>query len=237
MRLAGGRQKPSERRRDCGVASTLEDLSARFAAVYTGALTDVLYEIGVENRTLPPPIAPLRPGMRLAGPAFAIEARRGSNEGETLDQIEVLQAVPRGHAIVWASGADDHAVIGDLAVALLQARGCAGLVIDGGCRDVDLVSGLGLPVFCRFVTPQDMSHGRGSIVASDRPVTIGQTLVTPGDYVVADADGVVVLPAAITDEVLERAEVVVAEETVLRTALVRGASWEQALAEASALRE
>jgi regulator of RNase E activity RraA len=209
------------------------DLAERFAQVYTGALTDVLYELRVEGRTLPPPIGPLRADMRLAGPAFTVEARPGPNEGEEIDALEMLHAVSPGHVLVWATGADDHAVVGDLAVALLQARGCAGLVIDGGCRDVDLVAGLRLPVFCRFVTPQDMSHGRGSIVASGDRVTIGETRVAPGDYVVGDADGVVVVPASITSEVLERAESIVHQETMIRSALVRGASWDEAIAEAS----
>ena len=212
------------------------DFAARFADVYTGALTDVLYELGVDDRTLPPPIGPLRAGMRLAGPAFTAEARPGRTEDKGLDAMEMLHAVPRDHVLVWATGADDHAVIGDLAIALLQARGCSGLVIDGGCRDVDLVAGLGLPVFCRFVTPQDMSHGRGSVLGWGDPVTIGETTIATGDYVFADADGVVVVPASIVGEVLGRAEAIATKETAIRSALVRGASWDEAFAEGSALK-
>jgi 4-hydroxy-4-methyl-2-oxoglutarate aldolase len=225
------------REEDGLMATAKDDRAARFSDIYTGALTDVLYEIGVEGRTLPAPIDPLRSGMRLAGPAFTVESRPGPIKEEVIDQIEMLQAVPSGHVIVWATNAEDHAVIGDLAIAMLRARGCAGLVIDGGCRDADLVAGLGLPVFCRFVTPQDMSHGRGAIVGWGRLVTIGDTVVAPGDYVVADGDGVVVLPASITSEVLERAEAVVVEEAVIRAALVRGASWNEALAGASTRNE
>lgn len=211
------------------------DLSARFTHVYTGALTDVLYELGVTAQTLPPPIGPLRAGMRLAGPAFTVEARPGCSEREGVDLVEMLHAVPDGHAIVWATGADDHSVIGDLAVALLKARGCAGLVIDGGCRDVDVVADLGLPIFCRFVTPQDMSHGRGAVVGHGHVVTIGGVSVAPHDYVVADSDGAVVVPAAFVDEVLARAEALVATETAVRSALVRGASWEEAFAGTSSV--
>lgn len=208
-------------------------LAKRFMALYTGALTDVLYQLGVTSQTLPPSIGPLRTGMRLAGPVFTVEARPDVSEVDGVDQMEVLQKVPDGHAIVWATGADDHSVIGDLAVALLKVRGCSGLVIDGGCRDVDFVAELGLPIFCRFVTPQDMSHGRGAIVGCGRSVTIGGVSVAPDDYVVADSDGAVVVPAALVDEVLERAEALVIEETAVRSALLRGASWEEAFGDAS----
>ena len=210
-------------------------LAKRFAPVYTGALTDVLYELGVTAQTLPPLIGPLRAGMRLAAPAFTVEALPGKSQEEGVDLVEMLHAVPEGHAIIWATGADDHSVIGDLAVALLKARGCAGVVIDGGCRDVDFVADLGLPIFCRFVTPQDMSQGRGAIVGYGSPITVGGVSVSVDDYVVADSDGAVVLPGPLVDDVLERAEALVAKETVVRSALVRGASWEAAFDEASSL--
>ena len=208
-------------------------LAKRFMAVYTGALTDVLYELGLTSQTLPPPIGPLRAGMRLAAPVFTVEALPDVSQAEGIDQVEVLHKVPDGHAIVWATAADDHSVIGDLAVALLKARGCSGVVIDGGCRDVDFVADIGLPIFCRFVTPQDMSHGRGAIVGYGCSLTIGGVSIAPDDYIVADSDGAVVVPAALVDEVLERAEALVIKETVVRSALLRGASWEEAIGEAS----
>jgi regulator of RNase E activity RraA len=211
-------------------------LAGRFAATYTGALTDVLHELDLSSRTLPPTIRPLRPGMRLAGPAFTIRAEPEVGRNRTFDTIKVLKAVPRGHVVIWETGADDHAVIGDLAVAFLAAQGCAGLVLNGGCRDVDFLAEIGLPVFCRFVTPQDMSHGRGAITACDVTLTVGGVEVAAGDYVVADADGVVVVPRESVHEVLERAEALVRRESIVRAALLRGSSWEEAHAAGSRAR-
>ena len=95
------------------------------------------------------------------------------------------------------------------------------------------VADIGLPIFCRFVTPQDMSHGRGAIVGYGRSLTIGGVSVAPDDYIVADSDGAVVVPAALVDEVLERAEALVIKETYFRSALLRGASWKRHLAASS----
>lgn len=206
----------------------LRALADRFGDVYTGALTDVLHQLGAPRGALPPTIGPLRGGMRLAGPAFTVRAVRGRDAAEGVDVIEMLHTVPAGHVIVWETGADDHAVIGDLAIALLMARGCAGLVLDGGCRDVDLVVEIDLPVFCRFVTPQDMSHGLGAVAAYGDDVTIGGVTVASGDYVVGDSDGVVVVSHSLISEVLDRAEAVVARETSIRSALLRGVPWDDA---------
>ena len=215
-------------------AGSLPQLAARFARIYTGALTDVLAELGRPSQALPAAIEPLGRGMGLVGPAFPVETRPGPSAPDEVTRAwEMLQAVPPGHVLVCATGAGDYAVLGDLAAALLKANGCAGGLVEGGCRDIDLILEIGFPVFCGFVTPKDISHGHGDFVAWGHTVTIGDVTIATGDYVVADADGAVVIPMALIDEVLVRAEMLVRREAVVRMALLRGSSPEEAYQEAT----
>ncbi|MFN2629230.1 MAG: RraA family protein [Gaiellaceae bacterium] len=105
----------------------------------------------------------------------------------------------------------------------MRARGCAGAVIDGGCRDVDAILDQEFAVFCRYRTPAD-AVPRWRIEQWNAPVTIGSVRVEPGDYLVADRDGIVVVPATLRDEVLGRAEQLVATENEIREAVRKGVS-------------
>jgi regulator of RNase E activity RraA len=199
------------------------DLAERFRAVYTAAVADVLDDLGRLHQTLPPAIAPLRPGMRVAGPAFAVEGRAVAvhdHEASLRRILELLGSIPPRHVAVYATGDDASAQFGELSAVSLVSRGCAGVVLDGGTRDVDLIVESGLPVFCRYATPQD-SVPRWEVVAWGHEVEIGGVRVATGDFVVGDADGVVIVPAALVDEVLATAEEIVGTENRVREA-VRG---------------
>jgi 4-hydroxy-4-methyl-2-oxoglutarate aldolase len=204
--------------------SELDELAARFAAVYTGAITDVLDRHGYRQQTLPPSLRPLRPGMRLAGPAFCVEGRPQPGVGydESIRSILAMLADVRpGFVAVYETHDATSAHLGELSVTSLKGRDCAGAVIDGGCRDVEYILREGFPVFCRYSTPQDCV-GRWEVVASNVPITIGGVHIDPGDYVVADSDGVVAVPFAVRDAVLAEAEEVVMTESEIRTAVRAG---------------
>jgi regulator of RNase E activity RraA len=94
-------------------------------------------------------------------------------------------------------------------------------VIDGGCRDVRLIEEAGFPVFARFVTPED-STWRWEVTATGVPITIGTVRIEPGDWVVGDEDGVVVVPAAVAGDVLAAAETKVGTESEIRRAVRDG---------------
>jgi 4-hydroxy-4-methyl-2-oxoglutarate aldolase len=192
--------------------------------LYTGALTDVLDALGYLGQTLPPAIVPLAPGMRLAGTAFAVEGRPhpGHAYEESIRKIlTMLGAIPPGHVAVYQANDGGSAHFGELSATSLAARGCAGVVLDGGCRDIDFIVRAGFPVFCRFTTPQDCVP-RWEVVAWGHEVTIGGVKVATGDYVVADSDGVVVVPAAVRDEVLGRAAEIARTENRVREAVRTG---------------
>ncbi len=184
----------------------------------------MLDELGYENQTLPAGIGPLGPGMRVAGRAFAVEGRpHPAHEYEPSIRriLELLGAVPAGSVAVYATGDTTSAQFGELSATSLKARGVAGVVLDGGCRDVDFIVREAFPVFARFVTPQD-SVRRWEVVEWGHEVSIGGVGVATGDWVVGDRDGVVIVPAALTDDVLERAGAVVGTENEVRRAVRAG---------------
>jgi regulator of RNase E activity RraA len=166
--------------------------------------------------------------MRLAGPAFPVEgvpAVQLDRDASIRGILTMLGEVTAHHVVVYQTHDDacTAAHLGELSVVALRARGCAGAVIDGGCRDIEEILGQEFPVFCRYTTPAD-AVPRWRIEHWNTPVTIGSVRVEPGDYVVADRDGIVVIPAAMLDEVLERAEDVVATENEIRKAVREGVS-------------
>jgi 4-hydroxy-4-methyl-2-oxoglutarate aldolase len=203
----------------------LHQLQSRFGALYTGAITDVLDRLGCRQQTLPPEIAPLQPGIRLAGPAYPIEGRPRPNQDydtSVRKMLEMLGQVPTGYVSVYQTNDRSSAHLGELSVTALKARGCAGAVIDGGCRDVDLILREGYPVFARFTTPQDCTYRWELVAHGDVTVTIGDVRVARGDYVVADQDGIVVVPQGMLLEVLEQAEAKAATESEIRDAVRSG---------------
>lgn len=211
-----------------GNATPQEGNLLEFSDIYTGAITDVLFELGHGAQTLPHRIKALVGGQRMDGPAFTVEwapyLARTAGEGHGERAWEMLSAVPAGSVLVAVSNIPERAVLGDLAMAYLLAHGCAGVVIDGGCRDVALNETIGLPTFCAFTTPQDASHGRGEVSRWGHEIAIGEVHVRTGDFVVADADGVVVIPEPLVDDVRGRASELVHRETRIRSALLAGES-------------
>lgn len=200
------------------------DRPGRFSALYTGAITDVLDRMGWLSQTLPPELSPLREGMRLAGPAYTIEGRpRPGNDYDTSVRkiLTMLGSVPEGHVAVYQTNDRSAAHLGELSVTSLKARGCSGAIIDGGCRDVDYILKEEFPVFCRYTTPQDCVV-RWDLVAENAPVTVGGVRISPGDYIVADHDGIVAIPAEVCDVVLSESENKVATENEIREAVRSG---------------
>ncbi|MER3411142.1 MAG: methyltransferase, partial [Thermoleophilia bacterium] len=203
----------------------LSELARRFLALYTGAVTDVLDRLGYMQQTLPPAIRPLREGMRLAGPAYPVEGRPrpGADYDVSIRKtLAMLGAIPPGHVAVYQTHDRSSAHLGELSVTSLKARGCAGAVIDGGCRDVEYILRQDYPVFCRHVTPQDCTRRWEVVAHGDVSVTVGGVRVSLGDYVVADHDGVVIVPEALVTRVLEEAEAVVTTESAVRRAVGEG---------------
>lgn len=196
----------------------------RFSRIYTAALTDVLDGRGFREQTLPVEIRPLVSGTRIAGQAFTVEGRPTDVEdwdAGIRKTLSMLGSVPAGHVAVYACHMDRAAHFGELSATSLLARGAAGCVIDGGCRDTAFIADSGYPVFSRFVTPEDCTW-RWEVTATQVPITIGRVRIEPGDWIVGDEDGVVAVPLAIAADVLMEAEQKAETENLIRDAVREG---------------
>ena len=206
------------------MSNSTAELTARLARCYTGAVHDVLRMMGHDNIVLPPAIKAIAPGTRLAGPVWTVSGHidRTKTRHETLlGWCTLLARAPSGHVVVCQPNNHEVALMGELSAQTLAARGVLGYVVDGGSRDTDLVLEQGFPVFCSFLTPSDIVE-RWIPDRYGEPVTIGTVTIATGDYLLADRDGVVVVPKAIAEEVVRRTEEVVSTESDMRKALIGG---------------
>jgi 4-hydroxy-4-methyl-2-oxoglutarate aldolase len=199
-------------------------LRERLAACYTGAVHDVLRQMGHDDIVLPPDIKAIAPGTRLAGPVWTVSGqldRTRSRHECLLGGCTLLARAPAGHVVVCQPNNREIALMGELSAQTLKARGVLGYVVDGGSRDTDLVLAQEFPVFCAFLTPADIVE-RWVPDRYGEPVTIGGVTVRTGDWLLGDRDGVVIIPAAHVEEVIVRTEAVVATESDMRRALIGG---------------
>jgi regulator of RNase E activity RraA len=208
------------------MAKRSDNLPRRFARISTAAITDVMDEMGLQRQTLPSAIQPLTPDMRTAGYAFTARGRphKGTprDRDETLRRfLKMLGAVPADSVLVLASNDNVAAHFGELSAEWFRARNVRGAVIDGSTRDAASIARLRFPTFVRYRTPQD-SVPRWRVSDWAEPVTIGGVRVSLGDIVVADWDGVVVVPRRAAHEVLVRCEKLVGTEHKVRHAVKRG---------------
>jgi regulator of RNase E activity RraA len=210
--------------------STPDPLTERLERCYASAVHDVMRSLGLDGFVLPRALAPLDPSSRLCGPVFTLRGRVDTGVGvhETLlGWTGFLSRAPAGHVVVCQPEDDRVAHMGELSAETLKLRGVRGYVVDGGCRDVERCLGVGLPIWCRYVTPLDVT-GYWIPDAFDVPVTIGDVTVRPGDYLIADRDGVCIIPAARAGEVLDAAEAAVSTENTMRDAIRAGMDPQEA---------
>lgn len=173
-----------------------EEVVAALMKASTGNVSDAVDEAtGVRGFMA----ADMKPVLRakVVGPAVTVELRRAlrTDKRERPNvQIQLLDEAPPGSVIVESlEDGLEIAGVGNLMATTAKVRGLAGMVIDGGARDIDELEQIGFPVWSRSWTPAT-SVGRYVAVAMNVPVTCGGVLVHPGDWIVADRTGVVVVP-------------------------------------------
>ena len=180
--------------------------------VTTATLTTLLLKKGLRNVWLRG-TKPLRPGQpRVVGRAFTLRfvpAREDLATPESwsspISTRAAIEDMPAGCvAVVDAMGVTDAGIFGDILCARMAKRGVAALVTDGAVRDLDGVLGTGLPVWCNGVAAPP-SVAALTFVAWQQPIGSGGVAVFPGDVVVIDADGAVLIPANLLDEMLATA--------------------------------
>ena len=200
-------------------------LIERLAAIpYTGAVTDILDEMGYHHQALPHSIQSLVPGQTLAGRALTLLGEPSEVEDPDIvfpPFLRMLGAIRPGDVLTYQANDNVSAHLGELSSETAKFRGARGAVIDGGARDTEYMFRLGFPVFARYKTPLDI-RGRWRLVDWNVPIVIGSVAIAPGDLLLGDRDGVIVIPQTIAEEVVTKAEEVVQTEDLVRAAILKG---------------
>ncbi|MCA0271335.1 MAG: RraA family protein [Proteobacteria bacterium] len=202
----------------------------RAQSCYTSVLHDVMRAMGLRDFTLPPRIRPLNPEGVLTGPAFTIEGRivEGADAHQTLlEWTGLLSKCPAGH--VWVAQPNNQIVaqMGELSAETLHMKGVLGVVTDGALRDTNFILKLGMPCWGTHYTPRDVV-GLWLPTAIGEMIRIDGVTVNPGDWVHGDRDGMVVIPAAHLDEVIEKGVAAMATESKVRRAILDGVDPQEA---------
>jgi 4-hydroxy-4-methyl-2-oxoglutarate aldolase len=194
-------------------ASAPTDLLQRLAEFPTAAISDAQRGLG----TIRPAIRSMVPGAKLIGPAHTVKCYPGSII--TVHKA-LLEAQPGDVLVVDGEGDDRGALFGELMTLQAKANGLAGIVIDGPLRDRYAVAESGFPAFASCVNPRVGTNRR--VGETQIPITCGGTVVRPGDIVIGDDDGVVIVPIEQLQATVDAAEAIKRKEAGIRRDIADG---------------
>lgn len=187
------------------------------AATLSAMGVATVHEAQGRTGLLQPPIRAIQQDVAIAGSAVTVLAQPGDN---WMLHVAVEQCRPGDILVVACTTENDDGMFGDLLATSLMARGVAGLIIDAGVRDTAELRRMGFPVWSRAV------HARGTVKATlgsvNIPVVIGGQYIRPGDAIVADDDGIVVVPFATVDVAIAASRKRVLKEETKRARLAEG---------------
>jgi regulator of RNase E activity RraA len=207
------------------------DLLAQFDKVlpcYSAAavFADVQYRTGVMDSAIKPAFR-----AKVCGQAVTVQL----SKGDLVDPLKALEMGRPGDVIVVDAGGDPNtSVCGGLMGGLAQNRGIRGMIVDGAGRDTDELEDIGWPIWTRAITPRGthtMFSGRKEELSINVPIACGGVVVNPGDFIVADLMGVVVIPLARAEEVVRLAAEQADREEKTRAWVKQGKTVEDLLAE------
>jgi regulator of RNase E activity RraA len=188
---------------------------ARFEGLSSADLADAMHDANIMDPGIRPIYEPMAP---IIGPAVTVSIPRCTHFH--LFKLGAQQTRPGDVLVINARGDLTSGLTGGNVCRGLRARGLAGVIVDGAVRDVEETRATGLPVYARGVTPRGGSvYGAGEV---NVPIACGGVVVNPGDIIIADRDGVAVVPPAAVDEVLALVEKGKAAHVQLQPVLARG---------------
>lgn len=190
-----------------------KEILARYEKLYTGAVNDVMREFCLLDQALPGRIMPLREYKSIAGFAFTVKSAPNVKiKGEMEYRTEMLDAMQEDAFIVWDTSRDQQATLwGGVMTATAKGKKLKAACIDGGIRDTHQILESEFPVFYEYRISNG-SLGRCLITHYQIPIKIGGVVIKPGDIVMGDIDGVLVVPRDIAYDVLIRAEEIIKNE-------------------------
>jgi 4-hydroxy-4-methyl-2-oxoglutarate aldolase len=216
-------------------AAWREDIRQRYLNVDTSNVADVLDNMDYLDQGLAPDFGPYPAhAPRLAGWAYTIRGQMTPYEmGGDAAKMQACQGLSPGEVSVWSGDGQGICYFGELIAIGMKERGCAGALVDGGVRDVRWIGEINFPVFARYRTPVQ-SIGRWRVTDCQVPVYLrgsagGPVLVRPGDFILADEDGAIVIPQGIVEQVLIESERLTRTEIQVREELKQGLTLAQAL--------
>lgn len=209
------------------------EIRERYLQLDAANVADVLDELGHRDQGLSPELRRTT-GARLAGWAYTIrgEAVPYDGAGDEL-KMQACQGIGPDEVSVWSGGGSGVCYFGELIALGMRQRGSTGALVDGGIRDSRWLEDMGFDVFARYRSAVQ-SIGRWKVTEWQNPVylpgaTTKWVVVAPGDFVFGDEDGAIVIPDALVEDVLERAEAMTSKEVLLREELSSGLSLADAL--------
>jgi regulator of RNase E activity RraA len=184
-----------------------KEILERYEQLYTGAINDVLREFCLMNQALPNHIIPLREYTTVAGFAFTVKSAPNTKvSGEMEFRTKMLDEMHENAFVVWDTSNDEQSTSwGGVMTATAKGKKIKGACLDGGIRDTHQILEADFPVFYKY-RHSNGSLGRCLITHYQIAVEIGNVVVKPGDIVLGDVDGVLVVPRDVAYEVLVRAE-------------------------------
>ncbi len=210
-------------RKDGSYTPLAEDILARWRQVPPAVAGDNMNR----DRSMSSRVSPVAPGQPITGHARTVAVMAGDNSAIHA-MLPLLK--PGEVMVIAARGSGDVAIIGEIVVECAKYQKCGGIVIDGAVRDISALRTLGVPVYATGATPRGPHKGFGGEI--DVPISCGDVVVAPGDLVLADDDGVTIVPRAMCDEILplgeaqvrKEADVIAKVKTGVTTAEVHGIS-------------
>jgi 4-hydroxy-4-methyl-2-oxoglutarate aldolase len=202
----------------------LGEICRRYQRLYTGLVADLLDGKGIRSHSLPASIRPLQEKMIVAGPAFTCQGYPTGDirSDDTPMLIKMLESlIPHSVAVMNTGGDVSSSHWGEIMTLAAKQRGCRGAVVDGGIRDTAYILKSRFPVFVKFYMPAS-SVSRFELKDLQTPIRIGEIGILPGDFILGDVDGVVVIPEPLTEEILREGEEKMRNESGMRQALRQG---------------
>ena len=211
-------------------------ISNRLAKCFSSVVHDVMRDDGFKNFVLDPAIKPLKEEHKIGGQIFTIKG--SSNSSYTHDETllawtGMLSKAPADKVLICQPNDNVAAFMGELSAEYLLKKNVRGYIADGGCRDVEFINNINFPVWARFNTPKDVvGYWKPDVL--EEQITIGDVIINNNDYVMADIDGIVIIPENNILDILEKSELLINTESKVRKSIREGMDPQEAYIKYSA---